>query len=385
VAAEPSPAPGARPHVPARLSPARVGRDEEERQDIPRRGSPDLVGVHACEYRDHCGRERFRAGAEPRVPNGGRLDNEVECYAADDLFMFWSHTPRMPWQTERYYAEQQRSLRPATFARLHRNEWVTAESIVITPDLWDSNVNRDARPRLPAMAGELRLPIWVGVDVGPKHDYTAVVAVTRTADGQVLLVRHWLWKPSASMPLNLEATVEQVLWECAQGYAVQAIYVDPFQMHRSITTLQQAGLPVQEFPQTPLNLTRMGQTLLDLLRGRNLCFYPDAELRAQALSTVAIESPRGFRLAKATAGRKIDAIVPLAMGCVAALDEPLSTPPLTEADLAEMARQERALMRSLGFRPEPEPYGGWDNVVVDDEAGWSRDTSLWGRWSRGEF
>jgi hypothetical protein len=50
-----------------------------------------------------------------------------------------------------------------------------------------------------------------------------------------------------------------------------------------------------------------------------------------------------------------------------------------------MERQERAFFRSLGVRQEPTPYGGWENVVVDDEAGWSRDTSLWGRWSRGEF
>src|SRR5260370_24137494 len=67
------------------------------------------------------------------------------------------------------------------------------------------------------------------------------------------------------------------------------------------------------------------------------------------------------------------------MACIAALDEPPSAPPLTDADLAEMARQERALLRAIGFRQEPEPYGGWDNVVVDREAGWSRDTSLWGR------
>jgi phage terminase large subunit-like protein len=316
---------------------------------------------------------------------GIRLDDDLECYAADDLFVFWSNTPRMPWQTEQYYAEQQRHLRPTTFARLHRNEWVTAESIFITPDLWDRNVDRDARPRLPAMAGEPRLRIWVGADVAVKHDYSGVVAVTHTAEGGVLLVRHWLWKPSASTPLNLEATVEQALWECVQGYAVQAIYVDPFQMHRSITTLQQAGLPVQEFPQTSQNLTRMGQTLLDLLRGRNLCLYPDDEMRAQALSTVAVESPRGFRLAKEKSGKKIDLIVALSMACLAALDEPPSAPPLTDADLAEMARQERAFLRTIGFRPEPEPYGGWDNVVVDNEAGWSHDTSLWGRWSRGEF
>ena len=57
---------------------------------------------------------------------GERLDVDLEVYRADDLVMFWSHTPRQPWQTPEYYAEQARSLRPSTFARLHRNEWVSA-------------------------------------------------------------------------------------------------------------------------------------------------------------------------------------------------------------------------------------------------------------------
>lgn len=100
------------------------------------------------------------------------------------------------------------------------------------------------------------------------------------------------------------------------------------------------------------------------LLGRNLCRYPDEELRAQALATVAVESPRGFRLAKGTAGRKIDGIVALSLACIAALDEPAEPPPLTDAQVAGMECQERAVLRSLRFRPEPEPYGGWDNVVV---------------------
>jgi hypothetical protein len=65
-------------------------------------------------------------------------------------------------------------------------------------------------------------------------------------------------------------------------------------------------------------------------------------------ATVAVESPRGFRLAKEKAGKKIDLIVALNMACLVALDEPPSAPPLTEADLAEMARQERDLLRAIG-------------------------------------
>jgi hypothetical protein len=53
----------------------------------------------------------------------------------------------------------------------------------------------------------------------------------------------------------------------------------------------------------------MGQVLFELLKGRNLRLYHDEELRQQGMNTVAIETPRGFRIAKEKASRKIDAIV----------------------------------------------------------------------------
>jgi hypothetical protein len=47
--------------------------------------------------------------------------------------------------------------------------------------------------------------------------------------------------------------------------------------------------------------------------------YASDELRQQALSTVAVENPRGWRIAKEKASKKIDAIVALATACVAAM------------------------------------------------------------------
>jgi hypothetical protein len=102
---------------------------------------------------------------------------------------------------------------------------------------------------------------------------------------------------------------------------LRAIFADPYQLHRSLTTLRGQGLPVREFPQTQANTTRMGQALFDLLNGRNLRLYASPDLRQQALNTVAVESGRGFRVAKERASRKVDAIVALAMACVAALDD----------------------------------------------------------------
>ncbi len=129
-------------------------------------------------------------------------------------------------------------------------------------------------------------------------------------------------------PLGYESTIEEYLRDLHERYFVQKILCDPYQLHRSITTLQAAGLPIEEFPQITANTTRMGQTLFDLLNGKNLRLYSAADLRAQALNTVAVESPRGWRIAKEKAARKIDAVVALAMACVAAMEEPSINPDL---------------------------------------------------------
>src|SRR5262245_1592019 len=66
-------------------------------------------------------------------------------------------------------------------------------------------------------------------------------------------------------------------------YRLAAVFCDPYQLHRSITTLAAAGLPIQEWPQTLGHTTQMGQTLFDLVTGRNLRLYAADDLRQQAL------------------------------------------------------------------------------------------------------
>lgn len=254
---------------------------------------------------------------------GERLDDELELYRADDLVMFWSHTPRQEWQTPAYYAEQARSLRPLTFARLHRNEWGSAESALITPELWDGCTETTWGPADPDPA----LPAWKAVDLGFKSDGSAVVEITVDPDtGQIVLVRHRIWTPKPGAPLDSAAIVEAYLRATAEDFHTQTIYFDPWQGYGLIRRLQDAGLPAREFPQTEGNTARAGETLYNLLRSRRLVLYPDAELRAQAMNAVGIEGSRGVRIAKASASRKVDAIVALAMACVAAVDVPPRAP-----------------------------------------------------------
>jgi phage terminase large subunit-like protein len=206
-------------------------------------------------------------------------------------------------------------LRPGAYLRFHRNQWATAEETFITPEMWDPCIDHSHHPTVIG-----REPLFVGINAAVKHDLAARVAVRWDESGEkLILVSHQIWKPTPTQPLELEATLEQDLRDRNDQCDVVECWADPYQMHRSITTLQASGLPIKEFAQTTANCTQMGQVLFDLLNGQNIVLYPSDELRQQALSTVAIENPRGWRIAKQKASKKIDAIVALAMACCAAM------------------------------------------------------------------
>lgn len=248
---------------------------------------------------------------------GERLHAILPIYAnrAARLFIYWDHEPRMPWQTASYYEAQRRTLRPSTYLRLHENRWTVGVSTFITPELWDPCVDACHSPLL----ADWSKPLFVGVDAAQKHDTAAVVAVHW--DGtKLVLANHRIWKPTPMDPLNLEETLEAYLRDLHARFQIREIVCDPWQMARSIATLRAAGLPIRELPQTSASTTQFGQALFDALNGRNLLIYPDAELRQQALNTVAVESTRGWRIAKDKSSKKIDAIVALAMACLAAVE-----------------------------------------------------------------
>jgi phage terminase large subunit-like protein len=295
---------------------------EELTPVLTRRNSIRLVTTYAgFENESTLLRELYLAGVggdEHADGRGVRLHPTLPLYVNAEArqVTYWDHERRMPWQqAPAYYLSQKRTLRGGTFLRLHENHWTTASSTFLTPELWDACEDDALRPLLPTWEHR----VFVGVDAGIKHDTAAVVGV-RWDGAQLALAMHRIWRPSVEAALDLEATIEAFLREAHARYRLERVLVDPYQLHRSITTLKAAGLPIEEYAQTTANTTRMGQALFDLLNGRNLRLYASSELREQALNTVAVESPRGWRLAKERASRKIDAIVALAMACVAAME-----------------------------------------------------------------
>jgi phage terminase large subunit-like protein len=65
--------------------------------------------------------------------------------------------------------------------------------------------------------------------------------------------------------------------------------------------------------------TAASQNLYDLILGVNLSLYPDAAMRLAVSRCVAVETPRGWRIAKEKAAHKIDVVVALAQAAYAAV------------------------------------------------------------------
>jgi len=240
----------------------------------------------------------------------------TDLHAGDGMLMLWSHEPLAPWQGESWLAEMRRSLRPNQYLRMIENRFVTGESSFIEMAVWDRCVD----PRIGHVINDRALSIWVGVDASVKHDATAIVAVTFDQRAQqVRLVTHRVFQPTRDEPLDFEAAVEGTLLNLARRFFVRKVLFDPWQMQAVAQRLMRAGMPVEEFPQSPANLTAASQNLYELITGRNLLAYPDAGMRLAISRAVAVETPRGWRIGKNKQTHKIDVVVALAMACHAAV------------------------------------------------------------------
>ena len=234
----------------------------------------------------------------------------------DGMLMFWSHAPVAPWQTDAWVAEMRRSLRPNQFLRMIENRFVTTESSFVELAAWDKCVD----PRLGHAVGDRGLSIWVGVDASIKRDSTAIVATTWDQKAQqVRLVAHRVFQPSPDEPLDFEATIERTLLDLHERFLLRKVLFDPYQMQATAQRLTRAGLRIEEFAQSPANLTTASQNLFELIQGQNLLAYPDAGIRLAISRAVAIETPRGWRITKDKQSHKIDVVTALAMAAYATI------------------------------------------------------------------
>jgi hypothetical protein len=170
--------------------------------------------------------------------------------------MAWHHEPVAPWQTEAWLSDMRRSLRPNQYLRMIENRFVTTESSFVDLDHWDACVD----PNNGRAVADRRLSVWVGCDASTKHDSSAIAAVTIDQQAQkVRLVTYRIFQPSPDQPLDFEGTIEAELLGLRQRFHVVRVLFDPYRLQATAQRLHRVGLPIEEYAQSPSNLTDMGK------------------------------------------------------------------------------------------------------------------------------
>ncbi len=79
---------------------------------------------------------------------------------------------------------------------------------------------------------------------------------------------------------------------------MREVRFDSYQMQAVAQRLVNAGLPMVEFPQSVPSLTEASTNLYEAIKDRNLAVYEDANIRLAMSRCIAVETSRGWRIAK---------------------------------------------------------------------------------------
>lgn len=154
-------------------------------------------------------------------------------------------------------------------------------------------------------------PTWVGVDVGFRHDSTAVVWGQRRPDGR-LHARCKIWTVKTGQTTDVDAIMEFIRELYYELNVVEVAY-DPAFFQLPAMHLANEGLPMLE---TPQSLQRMAPAFADLLRvikSGQLSVERDKDLETHVMNGRARHVQRGFTLYKLNPSVKIDACYALAL------------------------------------------------------------------------
>jgi hypothetical protein len=247
--------------------------------------------------------------------------------------------PQASWISEATLAEQRRLLPAIAYARLWLNQWGSGSGDAIDPADLDAAIHSTAT----ATAGRITHPhreyiYTLGVDLGLKHDATALVTVGRhvgycetihrptparpndvvaamldlgfiepsagsaddveyryhDATGRYAVADVRLWKPQQGTVSLVE--IEQAIKRLHELYRFVSIGVDPWQARMLSERLRAAGLPVELVDFTGPSLKAMATVTLEAFVSRSIDLPEHEQLLTDLRGLRVVEKSYGVRL-----------------------------------------------------------------------------------------
>jgi phage terminase large subunit-like protein len=191
------------------------------------------------------------------------------------------------------------------------NQWVSTTSAWLPYGAWSACAQAKAIPDF--------ADVVLGFDGSFNNDSTALIAVSIEDVPHVEVVACWERPFDADDSWRVPiADVEDAIRDACRRFTVAEVLCDPFRWARTIQTLEDEGLPMVEFPQTPSRMMPATQRFYEAVLNGGLTQSGDARLNRHIDNCTLKVDARGARLAKdqRNSPRKID----LAVAAVMAFD-----------------------------------------------------------------
>lgn len=231
------------------------------------------------------------------------------------------------------------------FRRYHLNQWTKTAVAWLPHGAWDACLT-------PELELDPSQPVKVGIDMAYSNDSAAVVVAQKRGERTIVRAKVWEnpYSPDHSQHAHWKINVfevEQHLRELYERFPVPACEIDgevkpgpefcydPAWFSRSAPVLEGDGLAMVEFPQTDSRMIPAAQTLYQLVTEKKLAHDGDPALKRHVENAVADRRPRGWRLTKQSAKKKIDAAIAAAIAATRA-QEPPPAPPTSVYEEREM-------------------------------------------------
>ena len=202
-------------------------------------------------------------------------------------WLFSSRGPCASWISEAWRAQQQRTLPPHVYARLHENRWVDGVGAFLTA----AEVDGIFVEALPVAQGEAAY----GLDLGLAKDRTVLSRVRHDARTHLVVVEAletWTPRPGARVDLM---DVEETVATLVRAHPAP-VHLDPWQGVLLGQRLRGRGLDVHEVPFTGESRRKLFGAVLDLVRTGRLRCRPHEALRRELLGLEVQETAAGWRV-----------------------------------------------------------------------------------------
>lgn len=248
----------------------------------------------------------------------------TDMYSNERTFVLCNHTPKLPWQSRGYYAQQAKELDDSEFRRVHKNEWVSSQDRFINGVQW-----QHCQTKLPSL--KLKEKLILAVDVGLSDDHFVLIGVNKVRGKvAVRVVKQWIPQKGKKLsfsnpnPKDKQSDVEYpvgFIKMLAQKYKILVVRYDPYQAEKLAEDMMTERVCYWESFSQQSEREKSDSYLYSLIRDDEIFHNGNSELTQHIQNADAQHKGENkLRIVKRSQSLKIDLAVALSMAAYTVKD-----------------------------------------------------------------